>query len=201
MVLIFGWVPFSFLMTAMPHNSLERHSLFYLLTHSQELLKPTNTGQLVKQFLEDTIIEPWSRVEPPEQLIEMLKSGQYTVRLVFPESFAIYQQVDEALNNQIAETKPRLYIVIDGTWQQARKIYRQSPYLHTIPLCQIESPQSSQYTLRRNQRDSGLCTAEVVAEIMRLEGDVNTAESLSESVRTFCESFHIRSDLSSGDAT
>lgn len=70
------------------------------------------------------------------------------------------------------------YVVIDGTWQEARKIYNKSPYLHDLPTVKVETSAASIYTLRRNQKESGLCTAECVVEVLKAEGFEELAENL-----------------------
>ncbi|MGI9282077.1 MAG: tRNA-uridine aminocarboxypropyltransferase [Endozoicomonas sp.] len=164
---------------------------FYLLTHSQELLKPTNTGQLVKKTAPDTIVHEWSRLEPPVDLLEMLESDRFNPYLVFPESLAIYQQPIESASSGTSDKL--LYILLDGTWQQARKMYRQSPYLHFLPLCQVYPSEKSVYDLRRNQTNGGLCTAEVIAEILGMEGKAEQSSALRESVANFCANHRYKS--------
>lgn len=44
------------------------------------------------------------------------------------------------------------YIVLDGTWKEAHKIYNISPYLKSLPTIKIEADQKSLYTLSRNQK-------------------------------------------------
>ncbi|WP_062270510.1 tRNA-uridine aminocarboxypropyltransferase [Endozoicomonas arenosclerae] len=162
--------------------------MIYLLTHPLELLKASNTGRLVKEVMPETIVESWSRVEPPEQLLAMLESDSFAPKLVFPEAFAIYQQYDEVFKDSGGARKP-LYILLDGTWQQARKMYRQSPYLHNLPLCEIQSDEKSVYDLRRNQASGGLCTAEVAAEVLVMEGFPEKCLALKESLALFCKEY------------
>ncbi|KEQ17774.1 DTW domain-containing protein [Endozoicomonas numazuensis] len=57
---------------------------FYLLTHAQELSKPINTGQLVKQEIPDSIILGWSRVEHPDNLLKVLNLISLSLIWLFP---------------------------------------------------------------------------------------------------------------------
>ncbi|MCV2403733.1 DTW domain-containing protein [Marinomonas sp. C2222] len=123
----------------------------WLLTHSEELKKTTGTGPLVKELLkhECEIIE-WSRVEPNQKIIEL--SAEDTV-LIYPS--------DSMENSTVHSTSiVNNIIIIDGTWQQARKIYNRSPYLKAFPHYEIQG-ESSIYSKRQNQKNTGLCTAEV----------------------------------------
>jgi DTW domain-containing protein YfiP len=72
----------------------------------------------------------------------------------------------------------RQVIIIDGTWHEARKIHQRSPYLQRIRRVSLRSAEKSMYTLRRNQKESGLCSAECVVVVLRRVGQVEDAERL-----------------------
>jgi DTW domain-containing protein YfiP len=82
----------------------------------------------------------------------------------------------------------RQVVLIDGTWQEARKIRQRSPYLHKLRRVCLKTAGTSVYTLRKNQKESGLCTAECVIEILRSTGDMAQAERLQESFLAFVRS-------------
>lgn len=128
----------------------------WLLTHSEELKKTTGTGALVKHALgtECEIIE-WSRLLPNEAITNL--SPKDTI-LIYPCNT---EESSFSHNNVTAKN----IIIIDGTWQQARKIYNQSPYLKTLPHREIKGVKSI-YSKRRNQKSTGLCTAEVTIHIL-----------------------------------
>lgn len=128
----------------------------WLLTHKEELKKATGTGQLVKKILEDDckIIE-WSRVSPSQAILNLLPSNTL---LVYPSEEKHKLSVTTKLNFDNV-------IIIDGTWQQAKKIYNRSPYLKKFQHYEIEGVKSV-YTKRRNQKNTGLCTAEVAVHIL-----------------------------------
>ena len=70
------------------------------------------------------------------------------------------------------------YIIIDGTWQEAQKMYNRSPYLHDLPRVKIQSDTPSAYHLRRNQRPGCLCTVECAIEVIRATGFDDYADDL-----------------------
>lgn len=124
-----------------------------LLTHERELSKSTNTGRVVLEALGQAATRiVWRRATPEPELLGMIEAGG--VALVWPLApGGVVAPVPE----------PHTYVVIDGTWQQARKIYNRSPYLHALPTVALQPTEPSVYTLRRNQIGGGLCTAEAVA--------------------------------------
>lgn len=73
---------------------------------------------------------------------------------------------------------PEVIILLDATWQEAAKMYRQSAYLQTIPGYMLENTLSSEYARRRNQKAGGLCTLECAAILLSLAGTGSAVELL-----------------------
>ncbi|UTF58978.1 tRNA-uridine aminocarboxypropyltransferase [Gilvimarinus sp. DA14] len=143
-----------------------------LLTHSEELKKSTNTGRLVIEqacfFNIECAQVVWQRKAPDANLIERLQTRSSA--LLYPAKNAT------ELNTGIA---PEHWVLIDSTWQQARKIYNHSPYLHSLPHVRLAPSESSAFTLRRNQVPGGLCTSESVAAIAATNGLYDFARNLT----------------------
>jgi len=74
----------------------------------------------------------------------------------------------------------RQFIIIDSTWHEARKIHQRSPYLQQVRRISLKTIHRSRYNLRKNQKKSGLCTAECVIEILRRTGNDTAADQLEE---------------------
>jgi len=143
---------------------------FTLLTHFKELDKPSNTGQLVIEVLGSAAEQLcWDRVVPPAKLVEEIETGG--VALLYPGTS------DEPPGDL---TGVRQIILIDGTWHEARKIHQRSPYLRNVRRVCLKPVEKSRYNLRKNQKESGLCTAECVMEILRSTGNHVDAERLLE---------------------
>ncbi|MBO2560972.1 DTW domain-containing protein [Shewanella algae] len=67
-------------------------------------------------------------------------------------------------------------VILDATWQEAGKMYRQSPYLQSLARVELQVEQGSAFRLRRNQRQGGLCTLECIAAVWQnLGGDYSIA--------------------------
>ena len=71
-----------------------------------------------------------------------------------------------------------MVFLLDATWQEAGKMFNKSPYLKNVPRTKIKPRQISQYQLRRNQPEGGLCTAECVVEILTAKNYIDIAERL-----------------------
>ncbi len=148
---------------------------FTLLTHFKEFDKSSNTGQLVMEILGNAAEQTrWDRLNPPARLVEEIEAGG--VALVYPGS------CDDSNDNLSDFTH---FILIDGTWQEARRIYQRSPYLRKARRVALTPGNSSLYNLRRNQKEACLCTAECVIEILRRTGWVEHADRLQERFLAF----------------
>ncbi len=141
---------------------------FTLLTHFKELEKRSNTGRLVMDVLGSRAEQVrWDRTKPPARLVEEIEAGG--VALIYPGT------ADETGGDL---TGIRHVILIDSTWHEARKIHQKSPYLQKARRIGLKPAARSVYNLRRNQKESGLCTAECVIEILRSTGNNEDAERL-----------------------
>ena len=148
---------------------------FTLLTHFKELDKRSNTGRLVVDVLGSAAEQVrWERTKPPAGLVAEIEAGG--VALIYPGP------ADEAAGD-LAGIKH--VILIDGTWHEARRIHQRSPYLLKVRRVCLKPAEKSAYNLRKNQKESGLCTAECVIEILRSTGNSADAERLQERFKSF----------------
>lgn len=148
---------------------------FTLLTHFKEFDKRSNTGQLVLEVLGDAAEQiRWDRINPPERLVEEIEAGG--VALVYPGT------PDEDDDDLSDFTR---FILIDGTWHEARKIHQRSPYLRKARRVCLKPTGLSRYNLRKNQKEACLCTAECVIEILQSTGRTEQAAQLEERFLAF----------------
>ncbi|PYF77809.1 DTW domain-containing protein [Marinomonas alcarazii] len=135
--------------------------IIWLLTHSEELKKKTGTGKLVEEIMgTDCKVIIWSRVAPNPDIINLPLNNSL---LIFPDN-----NIDSTQSNQLPLNIENI-IVIDGTWQQAQKMYNQSPYLKKFTHYEIKDMKSV-FSKRRNQKTTGLCTAEVAIHLLNEYG-------------------------------
>ncbi len=176
----------------------------WLLTHENEQQKKTNTGRLVslvlgespheiKQTQVSAEIIQWSRVHPNLELLDVLRVKK--TFLIYPAKDAVICDLkDPVLGDtktanifdvdNYQQLKHSDLIILDGTWQQAQKIYNKSHYLHSLTKLHLITPRKSRYNLRRNQKNQGLCTVETVIEILHYVGHplyANTLQGVFES--------------------
>ncbi|GLS26303.1 DTW domain-containing protein [Marinibactrum halimedae] len=186
---------------ALPY--LSESPQFHLVVHPREVSKRTNTGSLACACMAMCGFEIWSR-----QHASAVDCNRDIV--VFPKALAneqaLYRDLKELIapqpqppqsHDQSIPISPR-FILLDATWQQARKMYRQSPWLHTLlhtelPLFDCPSsdcPSDSRYMLRKRQSEGHFSTLEVIAWIVNATGNTRDAEALQDVLAHFQSYFH-----------
>ena len=144
-----------------------------------EALKPSNTGWLVADVVPDTFAFGWSRTAVDAALLALLADPQWQPYLVFPGEFVTPERVVTGVQvSGQKHTKRPLFVLLDATWPEARKMFRKSPYLDKLPVLSLQSEQLSNYKLRRSQHEAHFCTSEVAAMCLALAGEQLAAQSL-----------------------
>ncbi|MGK0249693.1 MAG: DTW domain-containing protein YfiP [Oleispira sp.] len=145
-----------------------------LCCHSKEWQRNDNTGQWAVLSSEHIQRIRWHRnhelissslstmtLEPkPGHYLLFPSDDAEDIQQLFPKAT---QTTDQAATKMLSRSITQLW-VIDGTWQEAHKILRQSPWLKALPKVRIQTAEgevlNSYFKLRRNQQ--GLCTLEAI---------------------------------------
>lgn len=144
-----------------------------------EALKPSNTGWLVADVVADTWAFGWSRTAVDPGLPALLADPQWQPVLVFPGEFVPPGRLLTQLPPGGEGGKKPLFVLLDGTWSEARKMFRKSPCLDALPVLSLHPDQVSNYRLRRSARESHFCTSEVAALCLAMAGETHAAQSLA----------------------
>lgn len=113
---------------------LATRAAFCLLMHDAEPLKPSNTGWLIADVVKDTHAFGWSRTELDPQLEALLADPQWQPYVVFPGEYTepaerVLETLDGGDSRALQSGRRPLFILLDATWSEARKMFRKSPYL------------------------------------------------------------------------
>ncbi|MEX1165859.1 MAG: tRNA-uridine aminocarboxypropyltransferase [Hydrogenophaga sp.] len=156
-----------------------------------EALKPSNTGWLVADVVSDTFAFPWSRTAVAPDLVALLADPHWQPYVVFPGEFSEPQRVVSEVAPQALSGlgKRPLFVLLDGTWAEARKMFRKSPYLNALPVLSLNPGLVSNYRLRRSSRDDHFCTSEVAALCLALAGESHAADTLAAYFDVFSERY------------
>ena len=206
-------VPFSHCLCALRPATSTRAGVCLIMADI-EPVKPTNTGWLIADVVTDTFAFGWARTEVDPALLKLLADPQWQPYLVFPGEFVdasrvVTQLIEHGEEAQFSAGPPQgklaplggsdprsggawgrpLFVLLDATWQEARKMFRKSPYLDHLPVLSLQPAQLSRYRLRRAQRAEHLCTAEVAALCLALAGETHAADTLDTWFDVFCDHY------------
>ena len=164
------------------------NSAFLLLMYDDEILKPSNTGRLISHVIDNTFAYIWSRTEPNKDMIALLSNPKFQPVIIFPDEYAHQDQplFSKPIN---LNGKQPLFILFDGSWAQAKKMFRKSPYLNKFPLLSFSPETISRYLVRKATKSNQLATAEVAARALDFMGESHSATTLDLVFEAFTENY------------
>ena len=170
------------------------HAGVCLLMHDTEPLKPSNTGWLIADLVADTYAFGWSRTQVDPALLALLADPQWQPYVVFPGAFAAPERVMRSVDGATPGAQRPLFVLLDGTWSEARKMFHKSPYLERFPVLSLENGDVSRYRLRRARCDEHLCTAQVAALCLAQAGDAHAGALLQAWLDVYGERYLLARD-------
>ncbi len=173
-------------------KNLSTSAGFLLLMYDTEVLKPSNTGKLIADLIPDTYAFLWSRTETNEELQAVLDDVQWQPMVVFPQEYAEPERVIQNEKVICEQGKRPLFIMLDGSWREAKKMFRKSSYLKKFPLVSFDPITSikthasthspvgcdSRYTVRKTELEHQFSTAEIAARVLDMFGESDNAQLL-----------------------
>jgi len=182
-----------------------------LLLHRDEIFKPTNTGRLIADlFPKQSHAFCWDRTQPDSALLALLQDPKRRCFIIFPSDDnpprnnqprnnapreSILPTIDKPFQAVDDERKVTL-ILLDGTWKQARKMYRQSQWLAGVPLLDLKHILASEalshignYRVRKAVHDGQLATCEAAAAALKGCGQDRACEQLLDYFSVFNEHY------------
>ena len=172
-------------------QTVDSQGAFLLLMYDDEILKPSNTGRLIADIIPDTHAYIWSRTEPNSDMLALLADPTWQPIVIFPAEYATAERtlMSPPIVTYLNEGKRPLFILLDGTWAQAKKMFRKSPYLDSLPVLSFSPEKLSQYIMRKATKDNQLATAEVASLVLDSLGEVENAHLLTLLFSTFKENY------------
>ncbi|PFG58757.1 DTW domain-containing protein YfiP [Vibrio sp. ES.051] len=147
-----------------------------LLMHPNELARDTNTGKLLQYCHCNVEQSVWDRKQPPAELLVRFADPTLYPVLLYPSKDSV--TLEQVSRQSQQQNKKPLFIVLDATWQEARKMINKSRWLEGIPAMGLSTQADSQYRLRRNQQQGNLCTFEVVAHLLGQLGEQDNQKQM-----------------------
>ncbi|CAH1529327.1 MULTISPECIES: tRNA-uridine aminocarboxypropyltransferase [Vibrio] len=175
--------------------NIESNIACMLIVSENEVFKPSNTGRLIADTIQETYVYQWNRTEPSEEMLALLENDAYQPVVVFPADYVDEpERLLDGLNPERLKTsdgsdKKWLMIFIDGSWREARKIFRRSEFLKSLPVLSIEPESLSEYIMRRSDNEQHLSTAEVATLVFKQAGEEQASECLQLWFEAFRETY------------
>jgi DTW domain-containing protein YfiP len=158
-----------------------------LLMYHNESFKPSNTGRLIAEIVPENYAFRWDRTDPDAALLALLNDSQYQPMVVFPAEDVEVGRAITVVNSEPGK-KP-LFIFLDGTWREAKKMIRKSPYLDNLPVLSVTADKLSDYRLRVAPHAHQLGTAEVGIMVLALAGETDAAMKLEQHFINFRDAY------------
>ncbi len=166
---------------------IKTEAKLWILSVEKEFYRPSNTARIL------TLINPssteiflWERTKIPKKLVAHLNNAIYEPFLLFP--IENYKTASRKVEYKKSGKIP-VFIIIDGTWKEARKIFRRSPYLEKLPIISLEPNFKSKYDLRRGASNGNLCTIEAAIEVLKINREIENAQVVNEFYNLFLKSY------------
>ena len=136
------------------------HTRITLLQHPREARNPVGTARMVHLGLRGS------------QLIEGVDFSQTTA--LSPAAVVLFPMPGARDVRELRGTDAHV-VVIDGTWSQARKIWKENPRLQALPAYGLTPKRPGNYRIRKEPAAHCLATIEAVAELLEILEDRDPA--------------------------
>lgn len=156
----------------------QSNAAFVLLYYDDEVLKPSNSGRLIADLFPDTFAFIWQRTAVEPDLLALLQDPTWLPIVVFPEEYAAPDRVLCQPTAPDLQGRRPLFILLDGSWREAKKMFRNSPYLDAFPVWSVTPSGPSRYQVRKAAKEVQLATAEVAAMVLAELGETTNAALL-----------------------
>jgi len=154
---------------------IEHRTSVLILQHRRERSHPFNTARIVHESL--------NRCELMVGYNHEL-ADRFDAAVLHPSVGVLYPSDDAVLLDELPiEQRPEQLVILDGTWHQAKTLYRDIPRLQSMPRYRLAPSSPGRYRIRREPNEHALSTLEAtVAALQALEPE-NT--DLHQLIKTF----------------
>lgn len=152
---------------------------FAIIVHPYEVRSTVGTAWILRQSISNI---QWIRSKGPEldenpHFLDLLAAPETFPLLLFPgpTSFNLCRGSDEEWKSLVPSPRRPVFIVIDGTWTQARAILRKSNLLKTLPRVSFDTTQLSEYGFKLQPHPDCLSSVEGVHRVIEVLASRNWA--------------------------
>lgn len=137
-----------------------------ILQHPSEVKNAIGTARILNLSLPQCQLIVGENFTDNTQLNDMFNDPTRQCFLLYPSDDSIAAEdlankVNSCVENESLDANvKRTFILLDGTWRKAFKMYQSSSNLQSIPAVRLNAQQPSQYTIRQTSIEGGLSTVE-----------------------------------------
>ena len=147
--------------------------------HPVEIWRASNTAMLITGLYPSAQIVIRGEPQGEAYLDRLLAEPDCRPFVLFPEPGA--REAGEIAAAGFPEGIRPLWILIDGSWRQARRMRRRLIRERAIPAVRLDPARESNYRVRRQRRAGNLATAEAAALLIgRLNGEASPDAALQD---------------------
>lgn len=139
---------------------VETRTGFVVVRHCREAPKSTGTARVAALALPKLEIRPYGERDRPFDGADLGRPGTWLLFLADGPATADVR------------APPERIVVLDGTWHQARTMFKKIPALRALPRLHLQSKHPSMFRLRQPTVEGGMSTLEAIAGAVELlEGE------------------------------
>jgi DTW domain-containing protein YfiP len=149
-----------------------------ILQHVRERYHPFNTARIVRKALQNSRL----LVGDPKGLAATNLPIRTRAGLLYPGSAATL------ISDLPPDQRPGQLVILDGTWHQAKTMFRDIPALHELPQYKLAPDSPGRYRIRREPDATSLSTLEAAtAALCALEPATSGFDQLLEAFETMVD--------------
>jgi len=134
---------------------------FLILMHPKEAKKEKNgTGRLAHLHLKNSAILEGTDFSENNSLNQWISDPHLAPVVLYPGENAV--DISEFNFGTFLQGKKLLVLVIDGTWNTAKKMKKRSHNLHSLPQLSLSPPRPSQFIIKKQSHRSHVSTIESI---------------------------------------
>jgi DTW domain-containing protein YfiP len=160
---------------------LETTTKIVILQHPRERDMPIGTARMASLCLPNASLHVGIRWSEHAPLAQALGDPAHPPILLYPGPGAkdILREPPQG---------PVTLVVVDGTWSQAKTVVRDNPILQALPRYAFDSPEPSQYRIRKEPRVEFVSTIEALMHVLgALEGEPERFRALLDPLTTMVD--------------
>ena len=152
-----------------------------ILQHPRERDVPINTARIAALCLPNAQLHVGIKFGGTKALADATSDPAHPPILLYPAPDAVDIEAHPP-------DSPRTLIVLDGTWWQASKLWKENPELHAIPRYAFRPRAPSDYRIRKEPQEDYVSTLEALAHVLGvLEGDSERLLAMREPFRAMVD--------------